>query len=51
MPAAGSVPDGLDADHGARVIMALLHGFMLQRAAFGLDDVDGFLAAVKVLLA
>jgi hypothetical protein len=34
-------PD-LDPDRGTRVVMALLHGFVLQRVAFGLDDAEGF---------
>ena len=40
--AAGTVPVDLDAEYGARVLMALLHGFLLQRVAFDLDDTDGF---------
>ena len=37
-------------DDAARVVMALLPGFILQRQAFGLDDVDGFVRAVGTLL-
>ncbi len=44
---AGSVPPELDPDRGARVVMALLHGFVLQRTAFGLDDPAGFAADVR----
>ena len=46
----GDVPADLDPDDGARVVMALLPGFILQRQAFGLDDVDGFVRAVGMLL-
>lgn len=47
---AGSVPTELDPDRGARVVMALLHGFVLQRTAFGLDDTAGFVQDVRVVL-
>jgi AcrR family transcriptional regulator len=47
---AGTVPLALDPGRGARVIMALLHGFLLQRVAFGLDDVAGFVADVRAVL-
>lgn len=47
---AGTVPDALDADAASRVIMALTHGFLLQRVAFGLDDTDDFLPAVYAVL-
>ncbi|HEY4460565.1 MAG TPA: TetR/AcrR family transcriptional regulator, partial [Pseudonocardiaceae bacterium] len=47
---AGTVPLALDPERGARVIMALLHGFLLQRVAFGLDDVAGFVSDVRALL-
>lgn len=30
--------------------MALLHGFVLQRVAFGLDDTDGFTRDVRAVL-
>jgi AcrR family transcriptional regulator len=48
---AGTVPLTVDPERGARVIMALLHGFLLQRVAFDLDDVAGFVADVRVMLA
>lgn len=48
--AAGTVPAELNPDRGARVVMALLHGFVLQRAAFGLDDTAGFTRDVRVVL-
>lgn len=48
--AAGTVPAELDPDRGARVVMALLHGFILQRTAFGLDDAAGFARDVRVVL-
>ena len=47
---AGTVPLAIDPGRGARVIMALLHGFLLQRVAFGLDDVAGFVADVRAVL-
>ncbi|WP_432046836.1 TetR/AcrR family transcriptional regulator [Streptomyces asiaticus] len=39
--AAGAVPAAVDPDRGARVVMGLLHGFLLQRVAFGLTDTAG----------
>ncbi|PPK63715.1 TetR/AcrR family transcriptional regulator [Actinokineospora auranticolor] len=47
---AGTVPSELDPARGARVVMALLHGFVLQYTAFGLDDIEGFTREVRVLL-
>ncbi len=47
---AGAVPAGLDPEGVARALMALLHGFILQRTAFGLTDVEGFVRAVRALL-
>ncbi|WP_405164417.1 TetR/AcrR family transcriptional regulator [Nocardia sp. NBC_01499] len=47
---AGTVPTDLDPDRGARVVLALLHGFVLQRVAFGLDDTVGFTHDVRVVL-
>jgi AcrR family transcriptional regulator len=49
--AAGTVPSGLDPERGTRVVMALLHGFVLQRVAFGLDDTEGFTNDVRAALA
>ena len=46
----GAVPAGLDPDRGARVVIALLHGFVLQRVAFGLQDTDGFTRDVRAVL-
>ena len=48
---AGTIPAALDPDRGTRVVVALLHGFVLQRAAFGLDDTAGFAADVRAVLA
>lgn len=48
---AGTVPGALDADRGARVLMAMLHGFLLQRVVFGRDDTEGFTEGVRALLA
>lgn len=47
---AGTVPVDLDPERAARVVMALLHGFVLQRVAFGLDDTAGFVYDVRVML-
>ncbi|MBB5938598.1 TetR/AcrR family transcriptional regulator [Streptomyces zagrosensis] len=47
---AGSVPTELDPDRGARVVMALLHGFVLQYTAFGLDDITAFTRDVRIAL-
>ena len=47
---AGTVPSELDPGRGARVVMALLHGFVLQHTAFGLDDIAGFTRDVRVVL-
>jgi AcrR family transcriptional regulator len=49
--AAGTVPIELDPERGSRVVMALLHGFVLQRVAFGLDDTEGFIQDARVALA
>jgi AcrR family transcriptional regulator len=49
--AAGTVPGELDPDRGTRVVMALLHGFVLQRVAFGLDDAGEFAQDVRAALA
>lgn len=48
--ATGDVPAELDPEHGSRVVLALLPGFILQRQAFDLDDTDGFVRAVDTLL-
>ncbi|RCG21353.1 TetR/AcrR family transcriptional regulator [Streptomyces diacarni] len=47
---AGTVRPELDPDRGARIVMALLHGFVLQYTAFGLDDTAGFKHDVRVAL-
>jgi hypothetical protein len=48
--AAGAVPAGLNPDRGARIVMALLHGFIVQRTAFGLHDTAGFTRDVRAVL-
>lgn len=48
---AGSVAADLDVDRATRVVVALLHGFVLQRVAFGLEDVQGFADDVRAVLA
>jgi AcrR family transcriptional regulator len=47
---AGTVSADLDPDRGTRVVMALLHGFILQRTTFGLDDTAGFTHDARTLL-
>ncbi len=47
--AAGAVPT-VEPESGARVLIGLLHGFLLQRVAFGLTDTAGFNDAVRGLL-
>lgn len=49
--ASGVVAADLDVDRATRVVMALLHGFVLQRVAFGLDDVAGFAEDARGALA
>ena len=46
----GGVPPGLNPDRGARLVMALLHGLILQRTAFDLDDMVGFTEDVRAAL-
>jgi AcrR family transcriptional regulator len=48
--AAGSVRADLDPENAARVLMALLHGYVLQCAAFGLTDTKSFVDALRMLL-
>jgi len=47
---AGTVPANLDPERATRVVMALVHGFILQRTAFGLDDTEGFAHDVRTVL-
>lgn len=48
--AAGAVAHGMDPERGARVVMGLLHGFILQRVAFDLTDAAGFNEDITILL-
>jgi AcrR family transcriptional regulator len=48
--AAGAVPLEVEPERGARVVMGLLHGFMLQRVAFDLTDTAGFNEDIRNLL-
>ncbi|MGW5371115.1 TetR/AcrR family transcriptional regulator [Streptomyces sp. NPDC004009] len=48
--AAGFVPSAVRPDHGARIVMGLLHGFLLQRVAFGLADTAQCNTDVRALL-
>lgn len=50
---AGTVPRELDPDASAGVLVAVLLGFLLERAAFGLDDargIDDFVDAARNLM-
>ena len=49
--AAGVVPTAVHPASAARVIIALLHGLVLQQAAFGPVDVTGFTDDARALLA
>lgn len=44
------VPVTLNADHGARVVMGLLHGLVLQRIAFGLNDPALMTGDIRILM-
>ncbi|GAA4547959.1 TetR/AcrR family transcriptional regulator [Amycolatopsis samaneae] len=48
--AAGTVPPTVPPERGARVVMGLLHGFLLQRVAFDLADTTGFTEDLRTLL-
>lgn len=48
--AAGAVPATVEPERGARMVMGLLHGFLLQRVAFDLTDTTGFTGDLKTLL-
>lgn len=47
--AAGAVPAHADPERGARLVMGLLHGILLQRVAFGLTDPAGFDSDIRTL--
>jgi len=47
--AAGAVHT-VEPENGARILIGLLHGFLLQRVAFGLTDTAGYNDAVRALL-
>jgi AcrR family transcriptional regulator len=47
--AAGAVPRGVQPERGARVVMGLLHGFLLQRVAFDLTDAAGLDQDIRML--
>jgi AcrR family transcriptional regulator len=48
--AAGTVPSAVEPESGARVVMGLLHGFLLQKTAFDLTDTARFSRDVQILL-
>ena len=41
---------GLGPERGSRVVVGLLHGFILQRTDFGLDDCNGFVQDIRSLM-
>jgi AcrR family transcriptional regulator len=47
--AAGAVPSALEPERAARVMMGLLHGLLLQRAAFDLKDITGLNQDIRIL--
>ncbi|MFJ6574050.1 TetR/AcrR family transcriptional regulator [Streptomyces sp. NPDC091292] len=47
--AAGAVPLAVEPERAARVVMGLLHGFLLQRVAFCLTDSAGFNDDIRML--
>ena len=47
--AAGAVPSALEPERAARVVMGLLHGLLLQRAAFDLTDMTGLNQDIQIL--
>ena len=47
--AAGAVPLGVEPERGARVVMGLLRGFLLQRVAFDLTDAAGLNDDIRML--
>lgn len=47
---AGTVPSSLNPGRITRVVMALLHGFVLQHTAFGLDDTQGLARDTRAVL-
>ena len=47
--AAGTVASLVDPERGARVVLGLLHGFLLQRVAFDLTDAAGFGDDIRML--
>jgi len=48
--AAGAMPATVDPDLAARAAMALLHGMLLQRVAFGVADAAGLADGVRAIL-
>lgn len=48
--AAGAVPATMEPERGARMVMGLLHGFLLQRAAFDLTDTATFSQDIRILI-
>lgn len=48
--AAKAVPAAVDPDLAARTVMALLHGMLLQRVAFGLTDTAALADGIRAVL-
>ncbi|WP_432584554.1 hypothetical protein ABVG11_00575 [Streptomyces sp. HD1123-B1] len=46
----GAAPSAVQPDHGASVVMGLLHGFLLQRVACGLTDTAQCNVDIRALL-
>ena len=47
---ARTVPAELDPEQGSRMVIALLHGVILQRVAFGLEDLAGITDSWRLLV-
>lgn len=47
---AGTVPSTVEPERGARAVLAMLHGFLLQRVAFDLTDAAKFTDDIRTLL-
>lgn len=47
---ARTVPAELDPEQGSRLVIALLHGVVLQRVAFGLEDLAGMTDSWRLLV-
>lgn len=48
--AAGQLPEGVDPDRLARVVIALVHGLILQRTVFDADDIPELIDQVRLVI-